>query len=106
MESQGERLLQNLVDHEQALVAKVEEAKGEAAEIISEAEAKARKIKADANTRAETLSKEQAETTRAEGERSRKEVMDEAERGVQALRAQAKKNKAKAVKLVMERVLP
>ena len=106
MESQGEKLLQNLVDHEQALVAKVEGAKGEAAEIISEAEVRAKKIKADANARAETLSKEQAETTRVEGERSRKEVMDESERGVQTLRAQAEKHKDKAVKLVMERVLP
>lgn len=106
MEAQGEQLLQNLVDHEKRLVAKVEEAKRQAADIVREAEAEAAKILASAKERADRLAREQAERTQAEGEAARLAIMQAAQRDVDAIREKAIRNRRQAVALVLERVLP
>ncbi|HEX7022480.1 MAG TPA: V-type ATPase subunit subunit G family protein [Trueperaceae bacterium] len=106
MEAQGEKLLQDLVSQEQALVAKVEDAKAEAAEIIKEAQAKAAAIAAEARTRAETLARQQAEKTRAESEVARQAILNDANAGVAAIESRAEKSIDSAVEFVLEQVLP
>lgn len=106
MEAQGEQLLQSLVNHEQTLVAKVEEAKKEAAEIVKEAEVKAEQTKAEAKSKAEQYARDQAEQTRSEGEAAREAVLSEARKDVEMTQERAKGNQAKAVAFVMEQVLP
>jgi V/A-type H+-transporting ATPase subunit G/H len=106
LEAQGEQLLQNLVDHEQRLVARVEEARKQAAEIVKEAEIKAVSILASAKDRADRLAKDQAERTQAEGEAARQTIVQSAQREVDRIRERTGRNRRQAVALVLERVLP
>ncbi|MDZ7705813.1 MAG: V-type ATPase subunit subunit G family protein [Trueperaceae bacterium] len=106
MEAQGEKLLQNLVDHEQSLVSKVEDAQKEAADIVRKAEAEAEEIRAQARQKADKLAKEQAEQIRDEREKIRKEVLDRSAGEVDEIRERADANKEQGVQLVLERILP
>ncbi len=105
-EAQGERLLQELVNYEQGLVSKIEQAKVEAAEMVTGAEARAKEIQAKASQKAEQLAEAQAEKTQMEVEEVRREVLEAAEREVAALEARGRENVGSAAKFVLERVLP
>lgn len=106
MEARGEKLLQDLVDHEKALVTKVEKTKAEAAAIIDRAQTEAESIRAGARERADTLAREQAAATQAQTDRVRADIVERAQGEARELEAKAKTNVKAAVKLVVERVVP
>lgn len=106
MEAQGEELLQDLITHEQRLVAKVDEARREADEILKQARAEAQRIQRDAERQAERLAKKQAETTEAEAGAIRDEVLSAAREEVAKIEASAKAHRKDAVKFVLEKVMP
>lgn len=106
MEAQGERLLQELIDHEQTLLAKVEAAKREAQEILRQAEAEAQTIAAAVDKQIAQLSAERAAQTRRQTEEARQAILAAVEGEVARLEARGKERLGEAVKLVLERVLP
>ncbi len=106
MEAQGERLLQDLVNQEKALVAKVEEARGRAREIVAEAEGEAERIVDEARTRAERDAEATAREAAAEAESERDQILGRATEAATSLEQHAEARRADAVRLVMERVLP
>ena len=106
MEAQGERLLQNLVDEEQKLLVKVEEARTEAARIVADAERKAADIRQEALTRADRTAQERRDDTERESSAERDEILGSAERDVQGAEAGAQGAHDAAVQRVLERVLP
>ena len=106
LEAQGEKLLQDLVSQEQALVSKVDAAKAEAAEMIEKAQAEAETIKAEARTQGDTLTSEHVERSKTEAETARADIIEKAEAEVDGLVSQSRAKQDAAVKLVMERVLP
>ncbi|MEZ4607115.1 MAG: V-type ATPase subunit subunit G family protein [Deinococcales bacterium] len=106
MEAQGEKLLQDLIKHEQSLLAKVEESKSQATKLIEAAKAEAENLLKEAKSKAEALAKAQVEKTQAEGEHVRKAILDEAQKVAADVAASAKQHRDKAIKLVMERLLP
>ena len=106
MEAHGEQLLQNLVNHEKSLVAKVEEAKREAADAVRDAEQQAEAIVVRARETADADARRQVESSRTEGEAIRIGVLETAQSEAASIAAQAKQNQRAAVSLVVERVLP
>jgi len=106
LEAQGEKLLQDLIKHEQSLLAKIEEGKSQAAKLVEAAKAEAANLLNEAGSKAESLTKEQAEKTNAESVSVRKSILDEAQRVAASVAATAKQHSDKAVKLVMERLIP
>lgn len=106
MEAQGERLLQSLVDEEQKLLGKVEEARTEAARIIADAERRAADIRQGALTRADRAAQERRDETERSSSAERDEILGQAERDVQGAEAGAQGAHEAAVQRVLERVLP
>ena len=106
MEAQGERLLQDLVTQEKNLVAKVEDARKQASEIVSDAQEEARGILEEARGKAETLAKQEADRGAKEADSAREDIVHSARETAGRLEAQARAGKDDAVALVMERVLP
>lgn len=106
MEAQGERLLQDLVTQEKNLVAKVEDARKQASEIVSDAQEEARRILEEARGKAEALAKQEADRGAKEADAAREDIVHSARETVGRLEAQARAGKEDAVALVMERVLP
>ena len=106
MEAQGEKLLQDLVNQEQALIAKVESARAQAAKIVEDAHTEADTIRAQARAKGEEILQAQTAKAKAEAATARDDVLNHAQADVDKVKAQAQANLDKAVALVMERVLP
>jgi len=106
LEAKGEKLLQDLVSQEAALMSKLDDAKAEAAKLIADAEGEAQGLIAKAKKSAESKAKKALDKAQAETEKVRESVLSEANAAVTATQANAKSNLDKAVNLVMERVLP
>lgn len=106
MESGGEKLLQDLVSHEQNLVAKVDSAKAEATKIVEEAGAEAQSLKERAEERGRALVDEQAAKLNTAAAEAREEILTQARADVAAIEGRAEKNLQQAVKFLLERVLP
>lgn len=106
MEAQGERLLQSLVDEEQKLLAKVDEARTEAARIIADAERRAEEIRQGALTRADRAAQERRDETERSSSAERDEILAQAQRDVEGAEALSGGAHEAAVKRVLERVLP
>ncbi|MBS3968113.1 MAG: hypothetical protein KGZ60_12725 [Truepera sp.] len=106
MEVQGEKLLQELISHEQALLAKVEAAKQEAQELLGQAEVEAQAIASEIDRQIAQLTAEQAAQTRRQAEEVRLASLAKVEAEVARLEARSQGRLDEAVKLVLERVLP
>lgn len=104
--NQGEKLLQSLIDSENTWTAKVEEAQKSAADKIA-------KVQQEATTIIEAAQKKIAELrsqTQKDDEKAATKlhnaVIKAAEGEVKDVQTQSKANQAKAVKLVVDKVLP
>ena len=106
METQGEQLLQSLVDHEQELAAKVEAAKREARERIEGARQKADEIRAQAERTAQEKEQEMRSNTEREAGDAREAILAQARARVDEISSRSAAHRSEAVELVMERVLP
>lgn len=106
MEAQGERLLQDLVTQEKNLVRKVEEAKAGAKASIEAAVAEAAKAVEDAKARAEAAAKRELEAATKEADAAREAIVKAARESAEALNAKASANGARALAVVLEKVLP
>ncbi len=105
-QAQGERLLQSLVDEEQKLLGKVEEARTEAARIVADAERRAAEVRQEALTRADRAAQERRDETERSSSAERGEILAQAERDIEGAEAGAQAAHDAAVKRVLERVLP
>ncbi len=106
LEAKGEQLLQDLVNQEKAVSAKVDGTKEQAAKIVQDAYAEAAALKAKATERAEVLYKDVMTKASAEADAAKAEVLSKAKAEVEVVQSLAKANMDKAVKAVLERVLP
>ena len=106
MEATGEKLLQDLVNQEKNVVAKVETAKEQAAKLVQEAYAEAASLKNKAMEKAESIYKEAMAKAQSEADAARAEIVKKANDEVGVIDSQAKANLAKAVQVVIGRVLP
>jgi len=106
LDTKGGSLLQELAEQERVLISKVEDAKKQASEIIEKAKLDAAKIKEDAFEKANLLALDAAEKLQAESEETRQAILNEVRSKVESIEAKATANREKAVKLVVERVLP
>jgi vacuolar-type H+-ATPase subunit H len=106
LEAQGERLLQELISYEQALLARVEAARQEAEELLGQAEVEAQAIAAEIDQQIARLNAEQTAQARRQAEEVRLASLAKAEAEVARLEARSQGRLDEAVKLVLERVLP
>lgn len=106
LEVQGEKLLQELISHEQALLAKLEAAKQAAQELLGQAEVEAQAIAAEIDKQIARLTAEQTAQTRRQAEEVRLASLAKVEAEVARLEARSQGRLDEAVKLVLERVLP
>jgi V/A-type H+-transporting ATPase subunit G/H len=106
LEATGEKLLQDLVNQEKSVVAKVEAAKEQAAKIVQDAYAEAAALKAKATERAEAIYKDVMSKAQGEAEAARAAIVKKASEEVSSIESMAKNNLAKAVQVVIGRVLP
>ncbi len=105
LNAEGERLLQELLNKEQSLMAELEESKLQAEKILEEAQQKAQNARANSKEEIEKLSANLAEKTKASSDELRANILDLAEKEIKELRTKAKKRLPAAVKLVMERII-
>lgn len=106
MEAKGEQLLQDLVNQEKTIVGKVDGAREQAAKLVQDAYAEAASLKAKATEKAEALFKDMMGKANAEAETARGDILGKAKAEVGMTENLAKANMDKAVKLVLERVMP
>ncbi len=106
MEAQGEQLLQDLVKHEQALAAKVDEATAAAAEIVQGAEQEAQQRISDAEAKAAAVVEEIEKQTESDSQAVREAILTAARAEVERTAARASSAGTAAVNLILERVLP
>ncbi len=105
LEAQGEQLLQNLINREQTLAAKVEEARKEADSLIEQARAEAAGLMQKAQADAEALQSRLRQDAEKQAETIREETVAAARSDADALSGKAEGAKAEALKIVMERIL-
>ena len=106
MDTQGEKLLQDLVNQEKSLVAQVEQARSQAKETIATAQQEANEVRANAVKQAEEAARAILNEAEQEAEKIRAEVVADADRVVQQLANQSKSQMERAVNAVLEKVLP
>lgn len=106
MEAKGEQLLQDLVNQEKAITAKVDSSKEQAAKLVADAHAEAASLKASATQKAEALYKEVMQKATADAEVAKNDLLAKAKQEAGMIESLAKANIDKAVKMVLERVLP
>jgi ATP synthase H subunit len=106
LEATGEKLLQDLVNQEKSVVAKVEAAKEQTAKLVQEAHAEAASLKHKAMEKAEAMFKDIMSKAQTEAEAARADIVKKVTEEVSVIESLAKANRDKAVKAVMERVLP
>lgn len=106
LEAHGERLLQDLVNQEKSLVAKVEDAKAKGRDVVEKAQAEAAAVLTTARDKAEKLAQAEAESGRAEAEAAHATVVKAATEAAEALKLRAEANRAAAIDSVLEKVLP
>ena len=99
-------ILQDLIDHEKSVAAKVEEARAEAERIVAQARADARDAAERARRDGESIVRESAERARREAEAARATILAAAHEEVAAIEAHAKARRDAAVQAVVEQVLP
>lgn len=106
MEAHGERLLQDLVNQEKSLVAKVEDAKAKAKAAIDQAQSEAAAVLAAAREKAEQLARSEAEAGASEAQAAHASIVSAAKEAAQALKLRADAHREAAIKSVLEKVLP
>jgi vacuolar-type H+-ATPase subunit H len=106
LEAKGEQLLQDLVNQEKAITAKVDSSKEQAAKIVADAHAEAASLKTGATQKAEALYKEAMQKATADAEVAKNDLLAKAKQEAGMIESLAKANMDKAVKMVLERVLP
>jgi vacuolar-type H+-ATPase subunit H len=106
LEAKGEQLLQDLVNQEKAITAKVDSSKEQAAKLVADAHAEAASLKASATQKAEALYKEVMQKATADAEVAKNDLLAKAKQEAGMIESLAKANIDKAVKMVLERVLP
>lgn len=105
LEAQGEQLLQNLINREQSLAARVEEARREALSLTEKARAEAEQLVTKARNSAEAKALEIRREAEAQAEAARAEIVAAAEAEAAGIAERAGQRRAEALKLVMERIL-
>jgi vacuolar-type H+-ATPase subunit H len=106
LEPSRDPILQDLIDHEKNVAAKVEEARAEAERIVAQARSDARDAAERARLSGEALVRESAERARHDAEEARVAILTAAKREVAAIEGQAATRHDAAVQLVVEQVLP
>jgi vacuolar-type H+-ATPase subunit H len=106
LEAKGEQLLQDLVNQEKAITAKVDGSKEQAAKLVADAHAEAASLKSGATTKAEALYKEVMQKATVDADAAKNELLAKAKQEAGMIESLAKANLDKAVKMVLERVLP
>lgn len=106
MDTQGEKLLQDLVNQEKSLVAQVEQARNQAKEILATANTEANEVRAKAADRAEEAVRTMIAEAEAEAGTIRAGVVSDAEQVVADLASQTTAKLDDAVNVVLEKVLP
>jgi vacuolar-type H+-ATPase subunit H len=106
LEAKGEQLLQDLVNQEKAITAKVDSSKEQAAKLVADAHAEAASLKSAATQKAEALYKEVMQKATADADVAKNELLAKAKQEASMIEQLAKNNMDKAVKMVLERVLP
>lgn len=106
LDTQGEKLLQDLVNQEKSLVAQVEQARSQAKETIATAQQEANEVRANAVKQAEEAARAILNEAEQEAEKIRAEVVADADRVVQQLADQSKSQMERVVNAVLEKVLP
>jgi vacuolar-type H+-ATPase subunit H len=106
LEAKGEQLLQDLVNQEKAITAKVDGSKEQAAKLVADAHAEAASLKSAATTKAEALYKDVMQKANVDADAAKNELLAKAKQEASMIESLAKANLDKAVKMVLERVLP
>jgi vacuolar-type H+-ATPase subunit H len=106
LEPTRDPILQDLIDHEKSVAAKVEEARAEAERIVAQAVSDARDTVERARREGETFAQQSAERARQEAEGARGTILAAAREAVASIEAQAARRRAAAVDAVVEQVLP
>lgn len=106
MESSGERVLKELASREQALSARVAEARAQAERVVAEAEAKAKQILAQADADAKALAAEYRARREAEEKSITEAALSSARTAADNARAGAEGRVPEAVRHIVRRVLP
>jgi vacuolar-type H+-ATPase subunit H len=106
LEAKGEQLLQDLVNQEKAITAKVDSSREQAAKLVADAHAEAASLKASATQKAEALYKEVMQKATADADVAKNDLLAKAKQEAGMIESLAKANIDKAVKMVLERVLP
>jgi vacuolar-type H+-ATPase subunit H len=106
LEAKGEQLLQDLVNQEKAITAKVDGSKEQAAKLVADAHAEAASLKSSAMQKAEALYKEVMQKATTDADAAKNEMLAKAKQEAGMIESLAKANLDKAVKMVLERVLP
>lgn len=105
MEAQGEQLLQNLINREQSLATRVEQARSEAHQTVEQAKAEAERILSEARASADSKAAKLRKDAEAEAQAVREETLAAARQQAESIAGRAEGAKAEAVKLVLERIL-
>jgi vacuolar-type H+-ATPase subunit H len=106
LEPSRDPILQDLIDHEKNVAAKVEEARAEAERIVAQARSDARDAAERARLGGEALVRDSADQARRDAEEARASILAAAHREVAAIEGQAATRHLAAVKFVVEQVLP
>jgi vacuolar-type H+-ATPase subunit H len=106
LEASRDPILQDLIDHEKNVAAKVEETRAEAERIVAQARSDARDAAERARLAGEALVRETAERARRDAEEARVAILTAAKREVAAIEGQAATRHDAAVRFVVEQVLP
>ncbi len=104
MNTQSEKLLQELLDKEQDLIAELQTSKVGAEEVLQKAQSEAEAALADAKLEVEKLSTNFAEKTKTSSDELRTDILNLAEEEAAELTAKAESRLQAAVELVMERI--
>lgn len=106
LEAHGEKLLQDLVNQEKSLVARVDDARAKAKAVIDQAQNDAAAAVAAAKEKAEQLARSEAEAGNTEAQAAQASIVSAAKEAAQALKLRADAHREAAVKSVLEKVLP
>lgn len=105
LEAQGEQLLQNLINREQSLATRVEQARSEANQTVEQAKAEAERILSEARASADSKAAQLRKEAEARAQAVREETLAAARQDAESIASRAQAGKAEAVKLVLERIL-
>jgi vacuolar-type H+-ATPase subunit H len=106
LENTRDPILQDLIDHEKSVAAKVEEARAEAERIVAQAVSDARDTVERARREGDAIAQKSVERAQQEADDARSAILAAAREAVASIEAHAARRRDRAVAAVVEQVLP